>query len=145
MHDVGWIMTKDTGSEIHISELRARAQSALAQKTSDVKDISALSLEDLQELVQEFQVHQIELEMQNEELRTAQLALEDLKNRYQDLYDFAPVGYLTFNEKGLILEANLTAARLLGEERQSLTKMFLFSLSRSRLRGFLAPPPPRGL
>jgi PAS domain S-box-containing protein len=67
-------------------------------------------------------VHQIELEMQNEELRRAQFELTRSRERYFDLYDLAPVGYCTISEAGQILEANLTAATLLGVERGGLVK-----------------------
>jgi PAS domain S-box-containing protein len=65
--------------------------------------------------------------MQNEELRRAQVELDATRARYFDLYDLAPVGYVTVSEKGLILEANLTAARLLGVERSTLVKRRLTS------------------
>ncbi len=67
-------------------------------------------------------MHQIELEMQNEELRRPQAELDAARARYFDLYDLAPVGYCTLSEKGLILEANLTAATLLGVARGALVK-----------------------
>jgi len=71
-------------------------------------------------LVHELRVHQVELEMQNEELRRAQVELETSRARYFDLYDLAPVAYFTVGERGLIQEANLTAARLLGMTRGAL-------------------------
>jgi PAS domain S-box-containing protein len=75
---------------------------------------------DIQELIHELQVHQIELEMQNEELRRAQIELEDSRNKYFDLFDLAPIGYLVLNQEGLIQEVNLTAADLLGFDRRYL-------------------------
>ena len=66
------------------------------------------------------EVHQIELEMQNEELREAREAMEALLEKYTDLYDFAPVGYLTLDREGIIDEANLAGAALLGIARSAL-------------------------
>ncbi len=76
--------------------------------------------EKAQRLIQELQIHQIELEMQNEELHKSQAELETLLNQYTDLYDFAPVGYFTFDRDGAIRRVNLTGAVLLGKERARL-------------------------
>lgn len=78
--------------------------------------------EEIQQVLYELRVHQIELEMQNEELRTAHVQIEAGRARYFDLYDLAPVGYCTLSEQGLILEANLTAATLLATARGKLPK-----------------------
>lgn len=75
-----------------------------------------------EELLHELQVHQIELEMQNEGLREAQIALETSRDRFVDFYEFSPVAYFTLSDKGLIADINLTGARLLGVERKNLLK-----------------------
>ena len=97
--------------------LKRRAEKLPSKKG---KDIQKMSTEDGEKLVHELQVHQIELEMQNEELRKAQVEIEHSRSKYSDLYDFAPVGYFTFDQKGMIVEANLTGAQLLGMERSFL-------------------------
>jgi PAS domain S-box-containing protein len=79
----------------------------------------------MQHLLHELQVHQIELEMQNEELRRAQAALDTAQAQYFDFYDLAPVGYCTLNAKGLISQINLTLARLLGVARGMLVAQAL--------------------
>jgi PAS domain S-box-containing protein len=79
-------------------------------------------LEKADHLIHELRVHQIELEMQNEELRRVQDELEISRSRYADLYDFAPLGYFTFDEQGRIIEVNLTGAKQLGIERACLRK-----------------------
>ncbi|MDO8465209.1 MAG: ATP-binding protein [Gallionella sp.] len=71
-------------------------------------------------LLHELSVHQIELEMQNDELRRAQVFIEESRDRYMDLYDFAPTGYLTLNREALIIEMNFTGAGMLGVERKSM-------------------------
>jgi len=94
------------------AELRAQAEQRLRQKLSATAQMPAW---DVRKLVHELHVHQIELEMQNEEL-------EQARDRYVDLYDFAPVTYLTLSAEGEILEANLSAAKLLGLERGRLIR-----------------------
>jgi len=82
--------------------------------------LKAMSIEAMQVIYHDLQVHQIELESQNDELRRSQLELDTSRARYFDLYDTAPVGYCTLDEEGTILEANLTAATMLGCGRNSL-------------------------
>jgi PAS domain-containing protein len=73
-------------------------------------DLKKLPIDVTLSFVHELQVHQIELEMQNEDLRRVQNELEKARNSFSDLYDFAPIGYFTFDKKGLILQVNLTVS-----------------------------------
>lgn len=103
--------------------LRRRAEAMVRnQETLSPAALQSLSPEAMRQALHELQVYQIELELQNEELRRAQLALDAERARYFDLYDLAPVGYCTLSEQGLILETNLTAANLLGVARSELVK-----------------------
>ena len=104
-------------------DLRRIAVKTLQEKTAEspVSQDGQLPRE-IRDVIQELQVHQIELELQNEELRRSQTELGILKDQYFDLYDLAPVGYMTVSERGLILEANLTVASLLGVVRRELIK-----------------------
>ena len=106
-----------------MKDLRQQAERIARDKAGTVlENLNALSPADAQRVLHDLQVHQIELELQNEELRQAQDALEASRARYFDLYDLAPVGYFTLDEDGLILEANLTGATLLGVARGALVK-----------------------
>lgn len=96
------------------SELRKIAEEKLKTKITPPK---VMSDKETRQLIHELQVHQIEMEMQNDELRKTQIELEESRARYFDFYDFAPVGFFTFDKQGLIPEVNLTAARELGMER----------------------------
>ena len=104
-------------------ELRRQAEEvALETPVLSREDLQAMSTEEFQRVLHKMRVLQIELELQNEEFRTAQAEIEAERARYVDLYDLAPLGYCTLSEKGLILEANLTAATLLGAVRSDLIK-----------------------
>lgn len=109
---------KKKGNEGSKTILRREAEAKLSN--CDLSD--DVPPEDAGRLVHELRVHQIELEMQNEELRKTLTQLEESRTQYADLFDFAPVGYLTFDENGLIIDANLTAATQLGTEITRLEK-----------------------
>ncbi len=103
------MITQGTPSQLRVA---AEAQLTIKPQTTSTQPAA--------ELLHELQVHQIELEMQNEHLRQTQLAFEQQRDRYLDLYEFAPVGYLTLSAEGIIEEINLTGVKLLGRERTSL-------------------------
>lgn len=107
--------------------LRKKAEEQLTKKQ---KDIGATDVEpDVKKLLHELQVHQIELEMQNEELRQAYETTEAALKKYTMLYDFAPIGYFTLNSEGSILDLNFTGAEMLNDRR--------FSLINSNLKLFI--------
>jgi len=97
--------------------LRKQAEEFLNKTPSTTKKVPS---QDVKKLVEELRIYQVELEIQNEELRRAQLELQESRDRFSDLYDFAPIGYLTIGVEGLIQEANLTGATMLGVERRKL-------------------------
>lgn len=101
-------------------ELRHQAEEGV--RANRVAHEDDLSPEEMGRALHELQVHQIELQMQNEELHRSQVELETLRARYFDLYDMAPIGYVTLNKNGLILEANFTFAAQLGITRNELFK-----------------------
>ncbi len=102
-----------------------RRTGVIDRRTRTPREPSSHSVE---ELLHELRVHQIELEMQNEELQRARTALESSHNRYLNLYDFAPVGYLTLTSESEIIEINMTAAALLGMERNHLIHRYFAAL-----------------
>ncbi|OUD12393.1 PAS domain S-box protein [Thioflexithrix psekupsensis] len=111
----------DTPADAKLSRLRQHAEAKLEQHYDT--ELTAPTMEaDKDHLIHELQVHQIELEMQNEELLRTQRALEEAYQRYSDLYDFAPVGYLTLDPQFNITQINLTGAELLGDSRTNLLK-----------------------
>ena len=110
-------MAKKPNGSTKGAALRLQAEELLRATR---RDVAAMSVKDVQQLVHELQVHQIELEMQNEELRRAQIELEAARDRYLDLYDFSPVGHLTLDTHGTIVEANLRSGTLLGINRKEL-------------------------
>ena len=105
--------TPSTGQSI----LRQKAEAALTTTPAQVKKMTP---EEVQHLVHEFQVHQMELELQNEELQRTQLEAETARDRYATLFDFTPVGYATLDGQGRILEANLTLCHLVGVLRSAI-------------------------
>jgi PAS domain S-box-containing protein len=119
----------DSGSSTSSTKAwRARAEELVRDRFVASRNWEQLTPEQSRQMLYELQVHQIELEMQNDELRRTQAALDLAKSRYFDLYDLAPVGYLTLSDGGTILEANLTAATMLGVERSSLVRRAITQL-----------------
>jgi PAS domain S-box-containing protein len=116
-------MTKKGNYQDKTEDLRKRAETAI--RIPDT--VTTLSPDEARQTLHELQVHQIELEIQNEELRRTQEELEASREQYFELYDLAPIGYFTSSEKGLILHANLRAAEMLDTTRNALTKLPLSS------------------
>jgi PAS domain S-box-containing protein len=100
-------------------DLRRKAEEQLAEREGQIK---SLERADLESLSHELAVHQVELEIQNEELRRSRADAEEARDHYLDLFDFAPVGYFTLDKHNLIVEANLTACQLLKIDRIKLLK-----------------------
>ena len=99
------------------SRLRDRAVKELEANTGHHHEISGMSHQETADLIHELQVHQVELKMQNEELRRIQSELEAARDGYAHLYDFSPMGYITLTLEGIIEAANLTVAAMVGVER----------------------------
>jgi PAS domain S-box-containing protein len=117
------------GADTGPASVRQRAEERLLHNATPLTvDAANMAPADVQVLLHELRVHQIELEMQNEELREAQTALDIVRERYFDLYDLAPVGYCTVSEQGTVMQANLTAAGLLGIARSGLLNQAFWRL-----------------
>src|ERR1700730_4516847 len=125
-------------------ELRRQAEALLRekQKTQPSPAGAGRTVHDTQRLVQELQIHQIDLEMQNEQLQRARAETEVALERYIDLYEFAPSGYFTLGRDGTIRQANLTGSKLLGLDRSRLVNcrfgVFVTENSRPFLLAFIA-------
>ncbi len=129
--------------EQHLTDsqiLRMKAEEKLKEigKKSEATSKEA----DVTRLLHELQVHQIELEMQNEELRQANQSAEAALKKYTMLYDFAPMGYFTLDSDGNICDLNFTGAEMLGDKRISLIdsnfKIFIIDDSKSVFNDFIS-------
>lgn len=108
----------DKEDESELERLRSKALRIAQKQPAPVVPADA----GIKEVLHELQVHQIELQMQNEELRSAQIAMEASRKKYSDLFDFAPIGYFVLDARGNIVDINLTGASLVGVERIGLIK-----------------------
>ena len=133
-------MSHDPHSSPSADNLRRRAEERLHAKATEHG--MPRSDADAQRLLHELQVHQVELEMQNEELQRTRNEMETGLLMFTELYDFAPIGYLTVDRSGIIRDANLAAASLLGVDRSHLLKrrleMLLAAAARTDLAALLA-------
>jgi PAS domain S-box-containing protein len=108
---------KDAKTFPDTRSVRDAAERKLADSHGKASELTGQTAE---ALIHELRVHQIELEIQAEELKEAHLALEESRDKYHDLYEFAPIGYLTLTDKALIAEVNISGATLLGVPRKDL-------------------------
>ncbi|MDY6853218.1 MAG: PAS domain S-box protein [Thermodesulfobacteriota bacterium] len=109
-------MKKENGRS-YKQELRRQAKVFIQKNHEEVMPVDQ---KNIQRMIEDLQIHQVELELQNDELQRIQLELEEARDRYFRLYDFAPIGYFTISDKGMILEANLTGAEMVHKERELL-------------------------
>jgi diguanylate cyclase (GGDEF)-like protein/PAS domain S-box-containing protein len=134
-------MSKEPAEPVGVAALRRQAEERLRRNRRGAGAPPATAAE-TRRLVRELQVHQIELEMQNQELVHSREEVAAALKLYADLYDFAPVGYFTLTRDGTIRRANLTGAQLLGQERGRLLKrrfgLFVSAGSRRGFNTFLA-------
>lgn len=108
----------DDSNNTDHNQLRKKAEKIIKEKSRKVNLVP--TEQDLLRLVHELEVHQIELELQNEELKLAREQCENIANKFSSLYDFAPIGYFTLSKEGNILELNLMGSKMLGKVRSGL-------------------------
>jgi PAS domain S-box-containing protein len=129
-------LVKNTKKNIEERAIRKKAEERIKSESGPKNTITVSSQ---LKLLHELQIQQIEMKIQNEELMSTKEQLETALNRYYEFYDFAPIGYFTFNHKGIILEANLTGANLLQVERSRLVgKRFDSFVSDTTLQTYIA-------
>lgn len=132
-------MKKQTKKSVETQSLRGKAEALLKEKYRN--KLVSLSETEIIKLLQEFEVYQIELELQKEELKLAKEKAETISEKYTNLYDFAPIGYFTINSYGEICELNFNAAKMLNKERSKLInnnfKFFIDLEHRSLFKDFL--------
>jgi len=133
-------MKKKPATPPDAAELRSQAEAKLSERKKKTEAPPATE-SDSQRLVHELEVHQIELEMQNEELAQLNAQVKATLRQYTDLYDSAPIGYFTLMRDGTIHQVNLAGANLLGVERDALIKrrfgVFVSARSRTTFSVFL--------
>jgi PAS domain S-box-containing protein len=117
----GGVLKPRSGDETNLAELRHTAETELKKRKDKVFLVPATEADSLK-LINELEVHQIELEMQNEELLLAKQQAEEATEKYTNLYDFAPTGYFTLSNTSEIIVLNLIGAKMLGKDRSKLIK-----------------------
>jgi PAS domain S-box-containing protein len=111
----------------NLEDLREKATQKISNHRTNDIEVENMSIDELRHVIEELKIHQIELTMQNQTLLDIQEKLYQSRKKYSDLYDFAPVGYMTLNSDGKIMEANLTAAKTIDVPRGSLIGTFLYN------------------
>jgi PAS domain-containing protein len=124
-------LTEKKSPVIPDHNLRKRAEKRISTSPEGGGEISIekMTSEEIRKLIQELRIYHVELEMQNEALRSSQTETSESRRRYEELFNFAPVGYFTLDKKGHIKEANVTGASLLGFEKRSLMEGISIVLS----------------
>lgn len=112
------------------TEENIRERAVQNVKNVQLQDVEDMSPEKARHVLQELLIYQAELEMQNEELQRAQTELDNARRRYFELYDLAPVGYCTVNDKDFVIEANFTVGRMFGLESRVFVNQSLFRFIR---------------